>query len=141
MKVHTADTRDIKLSVSAAKDCITRVTKSSTWSWWDDGSRPFFWRWGGDYWKESRDGTKIWIKAKLPKYSKTQKVSKDKATRMKEQEKVQKVRGQRYIVKGKVISITSFFSVPKGKWDIRMVYNGTSCGLHPGLLYPLLNHI
>jgi hypothetical protein len=135
MQVHTSNTKDIKLSVAAAKDCITRVSKATTWSW-DDGSRPFFWRWGYDYWKESRDGTKIWVKEKLPKYSKTQRVSKDKATRMKEQEKVQKVRGRRYIVKGKVISITSFFSVPKGKWDIRMVYNGTSCGLNDAVYAP-----
>jgi hypothetical protein len=93
MRKHTSSSPDVKQSVGAAKDCITRASHASTWGW-DDGSRPFFWRWGDEYWKESRDGTKIWIKDKLPKYSKKQRVSKDKHTRMKEQEKVQKVRGR-----------------------------------------------
>jgi hypothetical protein len=135
MRTDKAIRKDIRRSVDAASDCITRAANASTWSW-DDGSRPFFWRWGDDYWEESRDGTKIWIKDDLPNYSKKQKVSKEKHIRMKEQEKVQKVRGRRYIVKGKVISITSFFSVPKGKWDIRMVYNGTSCGLNDSVYAP-----
>jgi hypothetical protein len=37
---------------------------------------------------------------------------------------------------GEVISGTNFFSVDKGETDIRMVYNGTSCGLNDILYAP-----
>ncbi len=35
-----------------------------------------------------------------------------------------------------MVSGTSFFSVDKGATDIRMVYNGTSCGLNNTLYSP-----
>ncbi len=127
--------KEIEKSVIAARDCITRVGRSSTWAW-NDGSRLLFWRWGESYYKEARDGAKIWVKEKLPKFTEKQRVSKDAATRLKEREKVQKVRDRRYISKGKVESVTSFFSVPKGSSDIRMVYNGTSCGLNDAVYAP-----
>ena len=43
--------------------------------------------------------------------------------------KVEKVRKRLYIDPGKVLSTTHMFYVRKGLMDIRMVYNGTSCGL------------
>jgi len=39
--------------------------------------------------------------------------------------KLDKVRRLKYIGPGRVDSLTSFFSVPKGKSDTWMVYNGT----------------
>jgi hypothetical protein len=48
--------------------------------------------------------------------------------------KVVKVQRLDYIKAGSVVSVTSFFSVDKGETDIRMVYNGMSCGLN-NLLY------
>ena len=50
--------------------------------------------------------------------------------------KVVKVCKLDYIRPGKVISGTHFFSVDKGKTDIRMVYNGTSFGLNDILNAP-----
>ena len=47
--------------------------------------------------------------------------------------KVLKVCKLGYICLGEVISGTKFFSVDKGETDIRMVYNGTSCGLNDKL--------
>jgi len=44
--------------------------------------------------------------------------------------KLEDVRRKRYIYSGQVDSVTSFFSVPKGEEDIRMVYNATSSGLN-----------
>jgi len=52
-------------SVDAGIDCLTRASLASAWEW-DGGSRPFFWRWGREYWKEARDGAKVWIGANLP---------------------------------------------------------------------------
>ena len=50
--------------------------------------------------------------------------------------KVVKVRKLDYISSGEVVSGTHFFSVDKGETDIRMVYNGTSCGLNDILYVP-----
>jgi hypothetical protein len=37
-------------------------------------------------------------------------------------------RERRYVERGEVISLTSFFAVPKGTEDIKMVYDGTELG-------------
>ena len=55
--------------------------------------------------------------------------------------KVVKVHKLDYIRPREVISGTNFFSMDTGETDIRMVYNGTSCGLNtyctpPILVYP-----
>jgi hypothetical protein len=50
--------------------------------------------------------------------------------------KLEKVRQLRYIVPGQVTSLTSFFAVPKGDEDIRMVYNGTKSGLNDSMWAP-----
>jgi hypothetical protein len=50
--------------------------------------------------------------------------------------KVVKVRKLDYITTGTVRSGTHFFCVPKGDSDIRMVYNGTGCGLNANVGAP-----
>jgi hypothetical protein len=51
-------------------------------------------------------------------------------------EKLQKVRMRRYIANGYVVSLTSFFDVPKGDDDIRLVYDGSVGGLNDSLWVP-----
>ena len=50
--------------------------------------------------------------------------------------KVEKVRKRLYIDPGTVLSLNHMFYVRKGLNDIRMVYNGTSCGLNLALWAP-----
>jgi hypothetical protein len=50
--------------------------------------------------------------------------------------KVVQVRKRGYILTGKVVGGTHYFCVDKGEDDIRMVYNGTSCGLNEVLWAP-----
>ena len=50
--------------------------------------------------------------------------------------KVVQVRQRNYIRPGAVVSGTHYFCVDKGASDIRMVYNGTSCGLNAFLHAP-----
>ena len=52
------------------------------------------------------------------------------------QEKVVKVRKHYHIEPGFVKSLLHFFCVPKGLSDIRMVYNGTGCGLNESVWSP-----
>jgi hypothetical protein len=50
--------------------------------------------------------------------------------------KVVQVRKRGYVSARPVVSGTHYFSVPKGLDDIRMVYNGMSCGLNDVLWAP-----
>jgi hypothetical protein len=50
--------------------------------------------------------------------------------------KLETVRAKRYITAAFVMSLTSFFSVPKGEDDIRMVYNGTESGSNDSIWVP-----
>lgn len=50
--------------------------------------------------------------------------------------KLAKVRERRYVEPGEVTSLTSFFAVPKGTEDIRMVYDGTKSGLNENIWVP-----
>jgi hypothetical protein len=132
---HLSSHKDSMESRDAAIDCIQRSVECTAWEW-GKGSRPYFWRWGPDYWKEARDGAKVWVKDKLPRFQEKQDIPKDKVKRKLIQAKVGKVRKRGYIKPGKVSSVTSFFAVPKGEDDIRMVYNGTSCGLNDAVFAP-----
>ena len=51
-------------------------------------------------------------------------------------EKISKVRRLLYVAPAKVTSEIDVFCVPKGLDDIRLVYNGTSCGLNKILWAP-----
>ena len=51
-------------------------------------------------------------------------------------EKVNKVRRLLYVRPGKCMSEIDVFYVPKGEHDIRLVYNGSSCGLNDILWAP-----
>jgi hypothetical protein len=50
--------------------------------------------------------------------------------------KLATVRDRRYLEPGKVFSLTSFFAVPKGVNDIRLVYDGTKSGLNQNIWVP-----
>ena len=50
--------------------------------------------------------------------------------------KLDKVRKRRYIAPGFVSSLTSFFAVPKGSNEIRMVYDASLSGLNDSIWVP-----
>jgi hypothetical protein len=50
--------------------------------------------------------------------------------------KLSVVKERRYIHPGFVKSLTSYFSVPKGEEDIRMVYDGIVSGLNDSIWVP-----
>jgi hypothetical protein len=55
----------------AGSECIERAW-NAIWFGWDDGSRPFFWRWPPEYMEVMRDGLLIHIMGKTPRYEKPQ---------------------------------------------------------------------
>ena len=119
----------------AGHDAIRRSAHAS-WFEWLEGSAPFFWNWGEDYQKDIRDGQRHFLTGPLPVFLKTQKRHKDPASHELMRRKVVQVRRRGYVSAGPVVSGTHYFSVPKGLDDIRMVYNGTSCGLNDVLWAP-----
>ena len=123
---------ELDKDLTAGKDALDRAKASSFWGW-DEGSTPFFWRRQPEVLqKDIRDGSTLFvIKDKLPRFHKSQQLPADKVV-----EKIQKVRLRGYIAAGLVISLTSFFQVPKGEDDIRMVYDATACGLNDALWAP-----
>ena len=136
-KKYSRDSKDYFKSLEAGIDCIERAVKAKEWTW-PAGSRTFFWRWG-IFWKDARDGSKVWVRGDLPKCMNAQSVPKDEKTKSQVKEKISDVRNKGYITKGYVKSLTSFFDVPKGDGDIRMVYNGTSSGLNDAVWAPWFN--
>ena len=87
--------------------------------------------------REMRDGIEpMWI-GKPPSYRRRQQANPDEKQRAFEKKKLTKVRTRGYIAPTDGIkSPTSFFSVPKGEEDIRMVYDGTKSGLNASLFAP-----
>jgi len=131
---------DLERNADIGADALRQVNNSSWWSY-DRGSALIFWRWNTN--KEivnARDGTPLWINySKLPHYQRPQKAPQQEDT-FKVAEKLWNVRMKHYIRAGPVLSLSHFFHVAKGEpgpdSDIRMVYNGTGCGLNYALWAP-----
>lgn len=133
---HRASFNGRKKETAAARDAIGRIANSTWWEW-KDGSRCLHWRWPEWYQETIRDGLKVWIKKKNPKkWLRPQKAGKTKQEHEKMKAKLQLVRDRRYVDAGFVQSLTSFFAVPKGDDDIRMVYDGTKSGLNDSIWVP-----
>ena len=119
----------------AGVEALNRVAKSTFWAW-DGGSSVLFWRWPIEIRRECRDGCDIFVKGRLPRYTRKQRLPVDAMERSLLIAKVEKVRSKGYITDGLVKSLTSFFAVPKGDSDIRVVYDLTACGLNEALWAP-----
>ena len=72
-----------------------------------------------------------------PSYHEPQPKESDPANKRKVEEKLQNVVDRGYLDNSQlVVSLTSYVSVPKGLDDIRMVYDGTKCGLNGSVWVP-----
>ncbi len=127
--------QEAKKNWEAGRDCVARCSESSWWEW-TDGSRPHFWRWKKEYRLEIRDGVAPWFRKSVPRWQIPQRLEKDAKLKQDMRKKLEKIRRLRYIIPGTVKSLTSFFAVPKGESDIRMVYDGTKSGLNDAMWAP-----
>jgi hypothetical protein len=96
----------------------------------------FFWRWPKEHRREARDGYSPYVQGPLPAYKRPQPAEKDLETRRKVVEKLSTVRSRGYISKGFFQSLTSYFSVPKGDEDVRIVYDASKSKLNQSLWAP-----
>jgi hypothetical protein len=123
---------------SLGSDCLRRCSGADWWEW-RAGSTPFFWQWPPYAREYARTGHPVWVKAPLPQDRRPQKGEKDQGVRAAVRAKLQNVRSKGYVTPGTVISLTSYFYVPKGEHDIRMVYDATRSGLNKCLWVPSFN--
>jgi len=126
---------ELQKDVMVATDALNRASKSTWWEW-RDGSTCFFWRWPKEVRSFVRDGFPVHIESRLPVYRQRQ-VFHLKGNEMQHlSKKVNKVLDRRYLESGYVHSLINYFAVPKGKDDIRVVYDGTKCGLNASVWAP-----
>jgi hypothetical protein len=114
---------------------IEYALKSDWWEW-TNGSAPFFWRWPLHARDEIRDGLAPRFIGPPPRYKRPQRVPVDEKTLNQIRKKLEKFRRRGYISKGDVDSLMSLFEVAKGTTDIRIVFDGTECGLNDVLWAP-----
>ena len=124
-----------KQDLVAGREILFRCCNSSFWEW-KKGSRLIFWRWPKEFRREARDGSEVYIKDKLPNYTKKQNWTKIHSEKKAMIKKLHKVQERGYVIPGHVSSLTGFFCVPKGSDDIRMVYDATKCGLNDSVWAP-----
>ena len=104
---------------------------ASSYQGWDKGSSLIFWRWPSPMHKEARDGIPPYIKGPLPTNMKRSSVSPDEKVLI--WAKLFKYLKKKYLlieIGGSITNVIDYFAVKKGEDDIRVVYNGASCGLN-----------
>jgi hypothetical protein len=121
--------------LNTAIDAMRRVTRSTFWEW-QDGSTLLFWRWPADHIHSALYGYPSWIIGDLPSYKVPQCLERSADLRTQIASKLQTVRARRYITRGRVKSLTGYFSVPKSDSDIRLVYDASKSGLNGCLWSP-----
>ena len=125
-----------RATVEAGHDAIHRCADESRFEW-SKGSAPLFWNWGPEYQPEVRDGQPHFMTGTPEEpFLRKQAKAKDPLKHELMREKVVQLRRRGYIKPGEITSGTHYFCVNKGETDIRMVYNGTSCGLNAYLYAP-----
>jgi len=101
---------------------------------WDKGSALFFWRWHPELHRIARDGFPVQISASLPNSFKKSRPPKSEVYK-KILSKLSKSLSRGYLVPAsfsKIHNLIDFFAVPKAE-DIRLVQNGSSCGLNKAI--------
>lgn len=117
-------------------DALERVINASWWSW-NFGSTLLFWRWPKHARRDARDGSILpWKISPFPKYVLPQRYPKNAREKELVVTKISDPISKRYISSGFVESLSTFFHVPKGEDDIRIVYDMTKCGINARLWSP-----
>lgn len=121
--------------VVAGEDCCRRANGASWWNW-EEGSRPFFWRWPSHYRNNILSGVPAWFEKPVERWRRRQREPRNQEVLGMMREKLKVIREKTYVERGTIESLMSFFDVPKGRDDIRMVYDGSKSGLNDSLWAP-----
>jgi hypothetical protein len=129
------DARHFK-DLKAAREVAERSSRA-TWFEWTDGSAPVHWRWPAWYQPIARDGLPVWFREAPKQWRRPQPPGSTSQIHSLMKSKLEKVRERRYVQgSSEIQSLISFFAVPKGEDDVRMVYDGTKSGLNDCIWVP-----
>jgi hypothetical protein len=129
------DARHYK-DLNAAREVAERSSRA-TWFEWADGSAPVHWKWPAWYQPIARDGLPVWFREAPKQWRRPQPAGATAQIHELMKSKIAKVRERRYVQgSSEIQSLISFFAVPKGEDDVRMVYDGTKSGLNDCIWVP-----
>jgi hypothetical protein len=128
--------RKLERDSDVGVDVIRRFA-DATFMQWSAGSTLVFWRWGSPQLQRyARDGMEAYIDPYLPLPKTKKPASRPPVAKYKLYlAKFRNIIQRGYVKKGRITGLTDYFGVEKDK-DIRMVYNGSSCGLNKSLWAP-----
>jgi len=114
---------------------------NTTWFEYKAGTRLVHFRWPKFYQKMVKDGVPVFFETEPPTTKEPQPPIHDADTRAKIRAKIDKVLYRRYMVGALTSGVTlkswiRYFGVPKGEFDIRVVYDGTANGLNDSIFTP-----
>ncbi|KAI2511897.1 hypothetical protein MHU86_2413 [Fragilaria crotonensis] len=129
--------KDLQKDVVRGLKVIGQILRSTWWEW-TTGSSPLFWRWNGEeQLRAARDGMHIFVQGCLPRSQRGVKLPRfDTDTRCLVSSKIESMISKSYLEVDHVQTFLHYFAVPKGDTDIRVVFDGTSCGLNEVLWSP-----
>ena len=133
----TTSLSDLPNDVGMGLRVLGQILRSTWWEW-THGSAPIFWRWNGlEQIRAARDGMHIFVQSQLPRSRQGVKLPRfDSDTRRLVSSKIDAMIDKSYLEIGRVQTGLHYFAVPKGDSDIRVVFDGTSCGLNEALWSP-----
>jgi len=126
---------DATAEVEAGRDCVRRAVGAVWWEW-HQGSSLFFWRWPSYAKQLVLHGHPPWFTSSPLQYKVPQRSEPNAHLCSQMREKLGAPIFKAYIAKGKVLSLTSFFSVPKGEDDVCIIYDASNSGLNAVLWAP-----
>lgn len=128
----TSDPEDAE----AIEDCLRRARGSNFWEW-PRGSRLFFWRYSDPDWRrDARDGVQFWHVAEPPRGMTRSPPCASREDTILLRRKIFELLFRWYLEDGHFDLLIGVFGVPKGKDDIRAVWNAKSNGLNDTLWAP-----
>jgi hypothetical protein len=125
----------LRKELKSGRDALQRIANCEWWDW-KVGSAPIHWKWPEWYQKIIQSGLPVWFKEAPKAWLRPQAKIRTQVEHDLIKRKIAKVRNRGYVESGEIDSLISFFAVPKGMNDIRMVYDGTASGLNDAIWVP-----
>ena len=133
-----SDLDELERDVTKGRMVLHQVLQSKWWEW-SHGSALIFWRWTGPTQQvAARDGMRMFVQSALPVARKRKMPMKlSPSVKVLVADKIDGMSRRFYLESsGHVANLVDYFAVPKGDFDIRVVFDGSSCGLNDTLWAP-----
>ncbi|KAI2508113.1 hypothetical protein MHU86_6286 [Fragilaria crotonensis] len=129
-------TTELLRDLEKGRAVLSQVLQSTWWEW-TFGSALYFWRWNGiEQQRAARDGMRSYVQSPLPVGRRPKRVKANPEVRDMVVGKIEGMARRYYLESGHVSNSLDYFAVPKGDADVRVVFDGSSCGLNKALWSP-----